>query len=135
MYDLTNTASEPTVFDLGYKLGPRINAGGRVSKSSYGPELLISNDPEKVFKIATNLDKSNKERQAIELLLSLNRLIKKSKRYHNQPILCSCQVRNWHEGVMGIVASRIKEKYNKPTVIISLKNNIGKGSARSSCRF
>ena len=129
LYDLTNASSEPTVFDLGYKLGPRINAGGRVSKSSFGPELLISDDPEKVYQIAINLDKANKERQAIELLLS-EQVNKEVNKYHNQPILI-LSGKNWHEGVMGIVASRIKEKYNKPTIIISLKNNIGKGSARS----
>jgi single-stranded-DNA-specific exonuclease len=133
LYDLTNASSEPTVFDLGFKLGPRINAGGRVSKSSFGPELLISDDPEKVYQIAINLDKSNKERQAIELLLS-EQVNKEVDKYHNQPILI-LSGKNWHEGVMGIVASRVKEKYNKPTIIISLKNKIGKGSARSIVGF
>ena len=133
LFDLCSGGSEPTVFDLGYRLGPRINAGGRVGKSSYGPELLISNDPEKVFKIALNLDKSNKERQSIELLLTeeVNVEVKKN---HNKPLYV-LSGNNWHEGVMGIVASRIKEKYNKPTIIISLNNNIGKGSARSVVGF
>ena len=133
LYDLCSNSSEPTVFDLGYRLGPRINAGGRVGKSSYGPELLISEDPEKVFKIATNLDKSNKERQSIESLLSeqVNQEVKKN---HNYPLYV-LSGENWHEGVMGIVASRIKDKYNKPTIIISLNKNIGKGSARSIVGF
>tara|TARA_B100000029_G_scaffold511073_1_gene604088 strand:- start:1655 stop:3403 length:1749 start_codon:yes stop_codon:yes gene_type:complete len=129
LYDLCNKASEPSVFDLGYKLGPRINAGGRVGKSSHGTELLISNDPEKVYKIAVDLDKSNKERQSIELLLS-EKVSEEVKKYHNYPLLV-LSGENWHEGVIGIVASRIKEKYNKPTIIISLNKNIGKGSARS----
>ena len=133
LYDLCGAASEPTVFDLGYRLGPRINAGGRVGKSSYGPELLISNDPEKAFKIALNLDKSNKERQSIESLLS-EKVYEEVKKNHNYPLYV-LSGENWHEGVMGIVASRIKEKYNKPTIIISLNNNIGKGSARSIVGF
>ena len=133
LHDLCDGPSEPTVFDLGYRLGPRINAGGRVSKSSFGPELLISEDPAKVYEIAVNLDKSNKERQAIELLLS-EQIDKEVNKYHNHPILV-LSGKNWHEGVMGIVASRVKEKFNKPTIIISIKNNMAKGSARSIVGF
>ena len=133
LYDLCNTSSEPTTFDLGFKIGPRINAGGRVGKSFYGPELLISNDPEKVYKIAINLEKSNRERQAIELLLN-EKVEEEAKKKHNKPLLVLSGT-NWHEGIIGIVASRIKEKYNKPTVLISINNKIGKGSARSIVGF
>jgi single-stranded-DNA-specific exonuclease len=133
LYDLCNIESQPTVFDLGYKLGPRINAGGRVGKSSLGAELLTSNDPQKTYQIALDLDKSNKERQAIELLLS-EQINLEVKNYHNHPILI-LSGKNWHEGIIGIVASRIKDKYNKPTIIISLDENVGKGSARSIAGF
>ena len=129
LYDLCNIESQPTTFDLGFRLGPRINAGGRVGKASHGAELLISNDPEKTYQIALDLDKSNKERQAIELMLS-EQINLEVKNYHNHPVLVMSG-NNWHEGIIGIVASRIKEKYNKPTILISLKQNIGKGSARS----
>jgi single-stranded-DNA-specific exonuclease len=133
LYDLCNVTSKPTTFDLGFKLGPRINAGGRVGKSSYGAELLISDDPVKAYQIALDLDKSNKERQSIEFMLSeiVNEDVKK---YHNHPVLV-LSGENWHEGVIGIVASRIKEKFNKPTIIISLNNDTGKGSARSIIGF
>ncbi len=133
LYDLCNIASKPTTFDLGFRLGPRINAGGRVGKSSYGTELLISEDPVKAYQIALDLDKSNKERQSIEFMLSeiVNEDVKK---YHNHPVLV-LSGENWHEGVIGIVASRIKEKYNKPTIIISTNKDIGKGSARSIIGF
>ena len=127
--DLCNIVSQPTTFDLGFKLGPRINAGGRVGKSSYGTELLISDDPVKVYKLAIDLDKSNKERQAIELLLSEQVNIE-VKKYHNHPVLV-LSGNNWHEGVIGIVASRIKDKNNKPTILISVDGQHGKGSARS----
>jgi len=133
LYDLCNIESQPNEFDLGYKLGPRINAGGRVGKSSLGAELLTSNDPQKAYQIALDLDKSNKERQAIELLLS-EQINLEVKNYHNHPILI-LSGKNWHEGIIGIVASRIKDKYNKPTIIISLHENMGKGSARSIVGF
>ena len=68
LYDLCKIESQPTTFDLGFRLGPRINAGGRVGRASHGTELLISNDPQKAYQIALDLEKSNKERQAIELL-------------------------------------------------------------------
>jgi len=133
LYDLCNIESQPTTFDLGFRLGPRINAGGRVGKASHGAELLISNDPEKTYQIALDLDKSNKERQAIESMLS-EQINLEVKNYHNHPVLVMSG-NNWHEGIIGIVASRIKEKYSKPTILISLKQNIGKGSARSVVGF
>jgi len=133
LYDLCKIESQPTTFDLGFKLGPRINAGGRVGKSSHGAELLISDDPQKIYRIAVDLDKSNKERQSIELLLS-EKVNSEVKKYHNHPVLV-ISGNDWHEGVIGIVASRIKEKYNKPTILISLNKSIGKGSARSVVGF
>ena len=133
LYDLCKIESEPTTYDLGFILGPRINAGGRVGKSSYGAELLISNDPKKTYQLALDLDRSNKERQAIELMLS-EQINIEVKNYHNHPVLV-LSGNNWHEGIIGIVASRIKEKYSKPTILISLKQNIGKGSARSVVGF
>jgi len=133
LYDLCKIESKPTAFDLGFVLGPRINAGGRVGKSSHGAELLISNDPKKAYQIAQDLDRSNKERQTIELMLS-EKINFEVKKHHNHPVLV-LSGQNWHEGVIGIVASRIKEKYNKPTVLISINNQIGKGSARSIVGF
>ena len=106
LYDLCNIESQPTTFDLGFRLGPRINAGGRVGKASHGAELLISNDPEKTYQIALDLDKSNKERQAIESMLS-EQINLEVKNYHNHPVLVMSG-NNWHEGIIGIVASRIK---------------------------
>ena len=133
LYDLCTTVSQPTTFDLGFKLGPRINAGGRVGKSSHGAEILISNDPKETYQLAMDLEKSNKERQTLEIILS-EQVNQKAKNYHNHPVLVLCGD-NWHEGIIGIVASRIKEKYNKPTILISLDGTIGKGSARSILGF
>ena len=133
LYDLCNIESQPTVFDLGFRLGPRINAGGRVGKSSHGAELLISDDLKKVYQIALDLEKSNKERQSIELMLS-EHINLEVKNYHNHPVLV-LSGNNWHEGIIGIVASRIKERYNKPTILISVNQDTGKGSARSVLGF
>ena len=133
LYDMCKIESQPTTYDLGYVLGPRINAGGRVGKSSHGAELLISNDPQKTYQIATDLEKSNKERQSIEFLLlkEVNNEVEKDK---SHPVLLFSG-HSWHEGIIGIIASRIKDKHNKPTIIISLNKDIGKGSARSIAGF
>tara|TARA_Y100000590_G_scaffold467509_1_gene646631 strand:+ start:101 stop:1852 length:1752 start_codon:yes stop_codon:yes gene_type:complete len=133
LFDFCNIESQPTTFDLGFRLGPRINAGGRLGKSSHGAELLISEDPQKTYQIVLDLDKSNKERQAIESTLS-EQINFEAKKHHNYPILV-LSGDNWHEGIIGIVASRIKDKYNKPTILISINEDTGKGSARSVIGF
>jgi len=129
LYDLCNIKSQPSTFDLGFKLGPRINAGGRVGKSSHGAELLISKDPSKAYKIATDLEKYNNERKSIETIL-IDEVSFKAKNLKNDPVIILSGY-NWHEGIIGIIASKIKDKYNKPTILISLDKNLGKGSARS----
>jgi single-stranded-DNA-specific exonuclease len=133
LYDLCKIESQPTTYHLGYILGPRINAGGRVGKSSHGAELLISDDPQKTYQIASDLNKSNKGRQSIELILS-EQVNSQVKNFHDDPVLILTG-NNWHEGVIGIVASRIKDKYNKPTILISINESLGKGSARSIFGF
>ncbi len=133
LFDLCKTNAEPTVYDLGFVLGPRINAGGRVGKSSHGAELLICQDPQRAYQLASELDKFNKERQSIETLLS-KQINQNLKKYHNHPVLVVAGS-NWHEGVIGIIASRIKDKYNKPTILISIYEDHCKGSARSIVGF
>lgn len=133
LYDLCKINSQPSTFDLGFLLGPRINAGGRVGKSSHGAELLTSEDPLKAYKLAVDLDKFNTERKSIEVLLTedVNKQVEKFK--NDSVIVLSGN--NWHEGIIGIVASRIKDKYNKAVVLISMNDQIGKGSARSVFGF
>ncbi len=133
LYDLCNIKSQPTTHDLGFKLGPRINAGGRVGKSSHGSELLTSDDPQKAYKIAMDLDNSNSERRGIEKVLT-EKINDEAKKLHNHPVLV-LSGDNWHEGIIGIVASRIKDKYSKPAILISLSDTLGKGSARSVYGF
>ena len=133
LFDMCKIDSQPTTYDLGFILGPRINAGGRVGKSSHGLELLLCRDPQEAYKIASDLNTSNQERRGIEHVL-IEKVLEEANKFHNHPVLVLCG-ENWHEGVIGIVASRIKDKFNKPTFLISLNENQGKGSARSVLGF
>ena len=134
LFDICNIQSKPNVYHIGYQLGPRINAGGRVGKSSHGANLLISNSPKDVFKIASELDLFNKERKILEKDLMDKILNVIGNKTHEKVLVI--QGKNWHEGVIGIVASRIKDRFNKPVIIISKDNNgIGKASARSIVGF
>ncbi len=134
LFDICDIQTKPNVYHIGYQLGPRINAGGRVGKSSHGANLLISNNPKDVFKIATELDHFNKERQILEKDL-MDKILKNLEDKTHESVMVIFG-KNWHEGVIGIVASRIKDKFNKPVIIISIDNNgIGKASARSIVGF
>ena len=129
LIDVSNIESNITSYHLGYVLGPRINAGGRVGKSTHGANLLLNQNPKDTFKLATDLNLYNKERQILESDLLKNILNTKYENSEDPVIVLHGE--NWHEGIIGIIASRIKEKYNKPAIIISVNSGIGKGSGRS----
>ena len=133
LLNICGIEAHPNIYHVGYMLGPRINAGGRVGKSSHGANLLLNNNPKEAFKIATELDQFIKERQYLEKDV-LDKIQKKIKIDTSEPVIV-ISGENFHEGVIGIVASRIKDKFNKPVIIISTENNIGKGSARSIVGF
>ena len=133
LLDLCKIESNPSIYHLGYLIGPRINAGGRVGKCSHGANLLLNKDPKNSFLLASELDQYNKERQLLEKDL-LQEILNKAKNYSNDPVLI-LSGSNWHEGVIGIVAARLKDKFNKPVIIISLDGDIGKASARSIVGF
>ncbi len=133
LLDICKVESSPSIYHLGYLLGPRINAGGRVGKCSHGANLLLNKDPKNAFKLATELDLYNKERQILERDL-LKKILNETKNYKTDPVIILSGT-NWHEGVIGIVAARLKDKFNKPVIIISINGNIGKASARSIVGF
>ncbi len=133
LLDICKIENNPSTYHLGYILGPRINAGGRVGKCSHGANLLLNPNPKEVFRIAAELDQYNKERKMLEKDL-LKKILNKSEVNPNDPVII-LQGENWHEGVIGIVASRLKDKFNKPTIIISISGDIGKASARSIVGF
>lgn len=116
---------------VGYRLAPRINAAGRVGKGVDGVRLLTSESYDEAVSIAKLLDDGNKERQGLEevILREATEMVESGLISERKSIVLASE--NWHPGVIGIVASRIAEKYYRPTVMIALKNGIGKGSARS----
>ena len=123
-----------TSYHLGYLIGPRINAGGRIGSSYLGSKLLSSNCRDESFIIATQLDEYNIERKKIESEATNQAFdfISKHHIYNSEKPIILAYSYNWHEGIIGIVASRVKEFYNKPTIIITFnKDNIGKASCRS----
>jgi single-stranded-DNA-specific exonuclease len=129
--DLAKIDKKPEAYHLGYILGPRINAGGRVGKGDLGSLLLSTESYEEAHKAALNLDVYNQQRKAIESLVYEEAMnsVKLHGYQENSVVLALGD--NWHLGILGILASRIKEKYQKPTLIISLIDGVGKGSARS----
>ena len=133
LIEISEIENNLTTYHLGYVLGPRINAGGRVGKSTHGAKLLLNNDSKDSFKISSELNNYNKERQLLEKEL-LKDIMDKDYGLTDEPVIV-LYGENWHEGIIGIIAARIKEKYNKPTFIISTKSGLAKGSARSIYGF
>ncbi|APG61580.1 single-stranded-DNA-specific exonuclease RecJ [Sphingorhabdus lutea] len=120
----------PICSDLGFALGPRINAGGRVGESDLGVRLLTTTDPDEAREIAIMLDGYNQERRAIEAMVQEEAEAELEKQ-HNRSVL-TLVGRGWHPGVIGIVAGRIKEKSGKPSIVIAVdEDGVGKGSGRS----
>ena len=133
LIEICKIENNPTPYHLGFILGPRINAGGRVGKCSHGANLLLNTSAKESFKIASELENYNRERKMLESEL-LNKILNDNTDKAKDPVII-LYGENWHEGIIGIIASRIKEKYNKPSIIISVDNNLGKGSARSIVGF
>ena len=130
---ICNIENNLNTYHLGYIIGPRINAGGRVGKSSHGANLLLNVDSKQAFKLASDLENFNKERKLIEENL-LKEILLNIKKETKDPVII-LYGEKWHEGVIGIIAARIKDKYNKPTIIISFQDDIGKASCRSINRI
>jgi len=118
-----------TPYHLGFVFGPRINAGGRVGRSSLGVDLLTTREPDKAAEFAAQLDLHNKERQAIEKII-LEEAIAMAAQQANAPFLL-VSGEGWHPGVVGIVAGRLKERFSKPAFVAGFEGGMGKGSARS----
>lgn len=131
LIDASRLSRAPTCSDLGFALGPRINAGGRVGEASLGVRLLTTEDPGEASAIAVQLSRLNEERRGIEAAVqeAAEALIAAQ---HNRAVLV-LSGRGWHPGVIGIVAGRIKEKTGKPAVVIALDaGDDGDGTARDA---
>jgi single-stranded-DNA-specific exonuclease len=118
-----------TPYHLGFVFGPRINAGGRVGRSSLGVDLLTTREDDKAGEFAAQLDLHNKERQAIEKLI-LEEATAMAATQENAPFVLVAGD-GWHPGVVGIVAGRLKERFAKPAFVAGFEGGMGRGSARS----
>jgi single-stranded-DNA-specific exonuclease len=122
--------SPVTAGQVGYRLGPRINAAGRLHDASLGLQLLCSETLEAARSLAQVLDRANAERQGIESSILTEALAQAEElAEHARGFVLYSE--GWHPGVIGIVASRVVERFHRPTVIVGVKDGVGKGSARS----
>jgi single-stranded-DNA-specific exonuclease len=120
-----------TAYDLGFRLGPRINAAGRMDAARAVVELFEATEYEEATRLARHLDSRNRERQIVQSELVKLALAEWETIDSTNTHVAVIAGDNWHRGVIGIAASKIAEKLNRPCVVISLENGIGHGSARS----
>jgi len=119
-------------YHLGFILGPRVNAGGRVGESELGARLLGTDDPAEARGIAERLDAYNRERQTIEARVLDDALaLAEPQAAGGAPMICVAG-RDWHPGVIGIVAGRLRERFERPTLVIAFDGETGRGSGRSA---
>lgn len=128
--DVANLSAPPTAYTLGYVFGPRVNAGGRVGRADLGARCLSATDPHEAASLAEKLDALNAERREIEDAVREAALAQAEERGLDAPLVWAAG-EGWHPGVVGIVASRLKEATNRPAVVIGLDGDEGKGSGRS----
>ena len=128
--DIARMDQAPTAYALGFVLGPRVNAGGRIGQADLGARLLATEDPAEAAALAERLDMLNGERREIEAAVRAAALAQAEARGLDGPLVWAAG-QGWHPGVVGIVAARLKEATNRPAVVIGLEGGIGKGSARS----
>jgi single-stranded-DNA-specific exonuclease len=128
--DVARMDTAPAAYHLGFMLGPRINAGGRVGKADLGARLLATDDPHEAAALSERLDALNTERRDVENAVRAQALTQAQER-GTEGALVWAAGEGWHPGVVGIVAARLKEATGRPAVVIGLKGGIGKGSGRS----
>src|SRR5690606_3021328 len=120
----------PTSYALGFLLGPRVNAGGRIGQADLGARLLATADEREAAALAQRLDQFNTERREITERVREEALAQAEARGLDAPLVWAA-AEGWHPGVVGIVAARLKEATNRPAVVIGLEGGEGKGSGRS----
>ena len=135
--DVARMNGAPSTYHLGFLLGPRVNAGGRVGRADLGARLLVTEDEEEARVLAEELNVMNAERQSIEAQVLEEALAQvetrlSASRANTPPPLILAHARGWHPGVIGIVASRLKDKYDRPSMVVAFDaKGEGKGSGRS----
>ena len=135
--DVARMNGAPSTYHLGFLLGPRVNAGWRVGRADLGARLLVTEDEEEARVLAEELNVMNAERQSIEAQVLEEALAQvetrlSASRANTPPPLILAHARGWHPGVIGIVASRLKDKYDRPSMVVAFDaKGEGKGSGRS----
>ena len=133
LYELNNKKNDISINDLGYLIGPILNAGGRLGKSNYATELLSTENQKIINKRSLELINLNEKRKRIEDITLKNIDFSKLKNQNTNVIIYYNP--NINEGLIGIIASRLKDYFNKPSIVITNSNNILKGSARSIYKY
>jgi single-stranded-DNA-specific exonuclease len=134
LMDMARLAGPPEAWHLGFLLGPRINAGGRIGRADLGVRLLLENDPIEAAKIAAELDRLNRERQVIEqeTLAQAEAEADAALGLEDKGAVVVTAAEGWHPGIVGLVAARLKEKFDRPAFAIALEpGGDGTGSGRS----
>ena len=127
--DVAGLTARPVARDLGFALGPRVNAGGRIGAADLGVRLLTTDCVQEAARLAAELNQLNTDRRAIEAAVSAAALAQAETRAADPVIVVAGE--GWHAGVIGIVAARLKERFGRPAVVIALAGETGKGSGRS----
>lgn len=134
LLDVAKSQGPASVFHVGFVLGPRINAGGRIGRADLGARLLSTDDAEEARELAAELDALNASRKEVEREVTEAAVahIGTESNQADAPMLLVA-ADDWHPGVIGIVAGRLREKYRKPVVVVGVDRaaNVGKGSGRS----
>ncbi len=128
--DVARVDSRLTEYHAGFLLGPRVNAGGRVGEAPMGSRLLMTQDPTEAAELAGRLDEWNTERREIEAQV-LDVAMAQAEEFGSDAALIIASGDGWHAGVIGIVAGRLKERFNRPAFVIGFEGDTGKGSGRS----
>ena len=128
--DIARMDQAPTCHALGFLLGPRVNAGGRIGQADLGARLLATDSDQEAMTLATRLDQLNTDRRLITEAVREEALAQAEARGLDGPLVWAA-ADGWHPGVVGIVAARLKEAANRPSVVIGFEGDDGKGSARS----
>src|SRR6201999_1830075 len=134
LMDVARLAGPPEPFHLGFLLGPRINAGGRIGRADLGAQLLRTDDPIEAGRIAAELDRLNTERRAMEvaMLAEAEAEAQAALGVEENGAVVVTAAANWHPGVVGLLAARLKERFNRPAFAIALEpGGTGTGSGRS----
>ena len=134
LMDAARLTGPPEAWHLGFLLGPRINAGGRIGRADLGVRLLLEEDPSEAARIAAELDRLNRERQQIEIatVAQAEAEAMAALGLEEKGAVVVTAAEGWHPGVVGLVAARLKERYGRPAFAIALEpGGIGTGSGRS----